>query len=94
MIAAGGSTDLTLAPGASPTDFTLQPKWITDVEVRVKPIKGIELALGADNVFDVYPTRSPAGGAFGTNAYFLPYSSLSPFGFNGRYLYGRVAFDF
>jgi len=94
VISAGGSTDLTLAPGASPTDFTLQPKWITDVEVRVKPIKGIEFAVGADNVFDVYPTRSPAGGAFGNNAFFLPYSSLSPFGFNGRYLYGRVAFDF
>jgi iron complex outermembrane receptor protein len=94
VIAAGGSTDLSVAPGDAATDFTLQPKWITDLEVRVKPLKGIELAVGADNVFDVYPTRSPAGGAFGNNAYFLPYSSLSPFGFNGRYLYGRIAFDF
>jgi iron complex outermembrane receptor protein len=94
VISAGGSTDLTLPAGQSPTDFTLEPKWITDVEVRVKPIKGIEFAVGADNVFDVYPTQSPAGGAFGNNAYFLPYSSLSPFGFNGRFLYGRVALDF
>jgi len=94
VISAGGSTDLTLAAGASPTDFTLQPKWITDAEVRIKPIKGIELAVGADNIFDIYPTKSPAGGAFGNNAYFLPYSSLSPFGFNGRFLYTRVAFDF
>jgi iron complex outermembrane recepter protein len=94
VIVAGGSTDLTVPAGQAATDFTLEPKWITDVEVRVKPVKGIELAIGADNAFDIYPTRSPAGGAFGNNAYFLPYSSLSPFGFNGRYLYGRVAFDF
>ncbi|TPG14444.1 TonB-dependent receptor plug domain-containing protein [Sphingomonas oligophenolica] len=94
VVSAGGSSDLTIPAGQASTDFTLQPKWVTDVEVRVKPIQGIEFAVGADNVFDVYPTKSPAGGAFGNNAYFLPYSSLSPFGFNGRFLYGRVAFDF
>ncbi|MDQ3073983.1 MAG: hypothetical protein M3Q88_00015 [Pseudomonadota bacterium] len=26
--------------------------------------------------------------------YALPFSSFSPFGFNGRYLYGRVALNF
>jgi iron complex outermembrane receptor protein len=25
---------------------------------------------------------------------FLPYSNFSPFGFSGRFLYGRVSFDF
>ncbi|MFN3944833.1 MAG: TonB-dependent receptor plug domain-containing protein [Allosphingosinicella sp.] len=84
-----------LAPGATaPTDIELEPRWITDAEIRLKPIGGIELAIGANNVFDVYPTRLPAGGIFGANNYFLPYSSFSPFGFNGRFVYARVAATF
>ena len=77
----------------------MTPKWITDVEVRVHPVEQVTLAVGADNVFDIYPDRLPTGGATGApgftpNSYFLPYSQLSPFGFNGRFLYGRVAFQF
>lgn len=64
------------------------------VEVRVHPIDQVTLAVGADNVFDIYPNRLPNVAGFTPNSYFLPYSSLSPFGFNGRFLYGRVAFDF
>ena len=52
------------------------------------------VSIGANNVFDIYPTRRPAGGVFGSNNYFLPYSSLSPFGFNGRFLYTRASIDF
>ncbi len=92
-------TDLNLATpiGAAPNDFTLGPRWITDVELRVQPFgreRGIELAVGSNNVFDVYPDRLPAGGVFGNNNFFLAYSSFSPFGFNGRFVYGRVAIDF
>ena len=28
------------------------------------------------------------------NNYFLPFSSFSPFGFNGRFVYGRVSYRF
>ncbi|OYY72868.1 TonB-dependent siderophore receptor [Sphingomonas sp. 28-63-12] len=90
----GSSTSLAVARGAGPADFTLTPKWVSDAEVRAKIYHGVELAVGANNVFDVYPDRSPAGGVFGNNAYFLPYSSLSPFGFNGRFVYGRIAVSF
>jgi iron complex outermembrane recepter protein len=31
---------------------------------------------------------------FGQNQSFLPYSSQSPFGFSGRFLYGRVSVEF
>ena len=48
----------------------------------------VELAL-ADNVLDEYPDESIyANSTFGL----MPYSLYSPFGFNGRYLYGRVAY--
>jgi iron complex outermembrane receptor protein len=84
-----------LVPGVSaPTDFELDPQWITDVEVRFSPIEMFELAIGANNVFDSYPSRLPAGGAFGSNAYFIPYSQFSPAGFNGRFVYGRASIRF
>jgi iron complex outermembrane receptor protein len=92
-------TDLNLATpvGAAPNDFTLSPRWITDLELRVEPFgrdRGIQLAVGANNVFDVYPDRLPAGGVFGANNFFLAYSSFSPFGFNGRFVYGRASIEF
>ncbi len=90
----GPSTDLALRQGAAPGDYTLGAKWLTDVEGRVDLVRGVQFAVGADNVFDVYPDRGPVGGAFGTNGFFLPYNSQSPFGFNGRFLYGRVSYDF
>ncbi len=94
VFVAGTSTNLAVAQGAGPADFTLSPKWVSDVEFRAKVYQGIELAIGADNVFDTYPDRVPAGGVFGVNGFFLPYSNLSPFGFNGRFLYGRISAAF
>jgi iron complex outermembrane receptor protein len=86
---------VTLAPfGSQVGDLELSPKWITDIELRAHPIEAVTLAVGADNVFDVYPDRLPNVAGFTPNSYFLPYSSLSPFGFNGRFLYARVGFDF
>jgi iron complex outermembrane receptor protein len=94
-----------LSPGADAfNDHWMSPKFLTDLEVRAKPWGGLELAVGANNLFDVYPTRAPTGqgtdpvtGAtrnFSQNNYFLPFSSFSPFGFNGRFIYGRVSYRF
>jgi iron complex outermembrane receptor protein len=98
-----------LSPGADQfNDVWLSPRFITDAEVRLQPRGvfggGLEIALGANNLFDVYPTRNPTGqgpdpitGAtrnFSQNNYFLPWSSFSPFGFNGRFVYGRASFRF
>jgi iron complex outermembrane receptor protein len=93
----GTTTDVTVPVGGANNDITLSPKWITDVELRVRPLGregGLELAVGSNNVFDVYPDRLPAGGVFGLNNFFLAYSSFSPFGFNGRFVYGRVSIEF
>jgi len=84
-----------------PDDIRLGAKWITDVELRYGGVPGLQLAIGADNVFDVYPDRSPfgarpasIGGQYPINQYYLPYSGFSPFGFNGRFVYARAAFEF
>ncbi|MGX7927290.1 TonB-dependent receptor plug domain-containing protein [Tsuneonella sp. HG094] len=84
-----------------PDDVILSAKWITDVEFRFDVMERLHLAVGADNVFDVYPDRLPfgarptaIGGTYPQNQQYNGYSNFSPFGFNGRYLYGRVGFDF
>ena len=85
-----------------PDDIKLSPKWITDIEVRFDVAERIHLAVGADNAFDVYPDRLPfgvrpaslGGGTFPQNNQYNGYSIFSPFGFNGRFLYGRIGFDF
>jgi len=84
-----------------PDDVKLSPKWITDIELRFDPTDRIHLAVGADNAFDVYPDRLPfgprpaaLGGFYPQNQQYNGYSIFSPFGFNGRFLYGRIGFDF
>ncbi|MES2755301.1 MAG: TonB-dependent receptor [Pseudomonadota bacterium] len=89
-----------LAAGADVfNDVPLKAKWISDLEIRGKVNDKYELAIGANNLFDVYPTKSPTGRGidpatglarnYGATVYVTPYSSFSPFGFNGRYLYAR-----
>jgi iron complex outermembrane receptor protein len=83
-----------------PPDQTFSAKWVTDVSGSYRLLNRVTLAVGADNVFDVYPdaqndrgdlTRNYAGNAnFGMN----PYSGISPFGFNGRFFWARVAYGF
>ena len=85
-----------------PDDIFLGRKWITDLEVRFNAGDNrTEFALGANNLFDVYPDRSPfgprpssVGGVYPPNQIYIPYSIFSPFGFNGRFLYGRVSVNF
>lgn len=94
-------SDPTSLTARGPDDILLGAKWITDIELRYKPAKAIELAIGANNAFDVYPDRSPfglrpasVGGVYPANQQYIPYSIFSPFGFNGRFLYGRIGVNF
>jgi iron complex outermembrane receptor protein len=84
-----------------PDDIFLGKKWITDLELRVGGNSGAQFAIGANNLFDVYPDRSPfgprpasVGGLYPANQQYIPYSIFSPFGFNGRYVYGRMSVTF
>jgi iron complex outermembrane recepter protein len=94
-------TDPNSLTARGPDDILLGRKWITDLEVRFKPAQSVEMAFGANNAFDVYPSRSPfgprpaaVGGVFPVNQQYIPYSIFSPFGFNGRFLYGRLSVNF
>jgi iron complex outermembrane receptor protein len=78
-------------------DLTLSPKYITDLNVSYQLPGRTTLTIGADNVFDVYPdqitdlgdlaTNYSGQGTFGV----FRFSGLSPFGFNGRYLFARFS---
>ena len=98
--AANPVADPTSLTANGPDDIFLGRKWITDLELRYKPGGNrMEFALGANNLLDVYPDRSPFGrrpttGTFPANQIYIPYSVFSPFGFNGRYLYGRASVSF
>ena len=70
-------------------DQTFGAKWITDLDLSWS-LMGARLSLGASNIFDVYPDEQiPANNFSGI----LPYSSITPFGFNGAYYYTRLSYD-
>ncbi len=73
-----------------PDEYTMGPEYIFGAEVGYSPLQddAVNIAVGVDNAFDVYPDRAPE-----VNDPFdviLPYPRNSPFGFNGRFVYSRL----
>jgi iron complex outermembrane receptor protein len=83
-----------------PPDQTFSAKVVTDASVSYRFFGRVTLGAGADNVFDVYPDQQNDVGNVATgyagNANFgmNPYNGISPFGFNGRFIWGRVSYGF
>ncbi|MBG9998451.1 TonB-dependent receptor [Pseudoalteromonas sp. NSLLW24] len=73
----------------------LKPKWITDLDIAYSLSENVSLSLGANNIFDVYPdaTRENVDDVT-TFSRLFAYSSFSPYGFNGRYVYGKIEMKF
>src|SRR5205085_11472903 len=104
VLSPGADAPIAAAPSRTaygPDDTFLGAKWVTDLEVRFNAGEHAQFAVGANNLFDVYPDRSPfgarptsIGGVYPANQEYIPYSIFSPFGFNGRFLYGRLSVDF
>jgi iron complex outermembrane receptor protein len=63
---------------------------ITDLELRYTPKLLPQLAIGVQNLFDVYPNKTLGNAPSGL----VGFPFYSPFGFNGRYLYGRISVNF
>ena len=80
-----------LDPGATAaTDQVLSPKTVVDFELRYALNQKLKLAVGADNVFDVYPDArgyllNPSGAT--------SFSNYSPFGRSGRFVYARLTYS-
>jgi iron complex outermembrane receptor protein len=81
-----------LSPGTTAdglNDSRTGVRGLVDVEARYTFPVGLTASLGADNLFDQYPAQI-APNLNTTSA--APFSSFSPFGFNGRFIYGRLAY--
>jgi iron complex outermembrane receptor protein len=68
-------------------DQTFRSLWTADAEVSYEIVKGISFAIGGNNIFDIYPDKVLKINS--TNG-ILPYSSSSPSGYDGRYIYSRI----
>ncbi len=62
---------------------------LVDLEARYTFPMGVGVALGVNNVLDEYPNYTT--GAINSPTGSVGFPSYSPFGFNGRFLYGRVS---
>ena len=71
-------------------DFTLDAEWIVDLGANIRVNDNINIGLGIDNLFDQYPSETPANQNFGG---IFPYSTRSPFGFAGRFGYMKIGYE-
>ncbi len=72
-------------------DQFFSPKTTTDVTVGYKLLKAFTLTLGANNLFDVYPDIN-ANSANMSAGRFVYSRRVQQMGFNGRYVFARLAF--
>jgi iron complex outermembrane receptor protein len=68
-------------------DQTFSAKWLTDAEVSFRFSPQLTLAAGGQNLFNVFPDRNITANSFNG---IQTFPSHSPFGMNGRALYGRL----
>ena len=74
---------------------------ITDLDVAYRVNKQFTVSIGANNLFNIYPTQNIRskvvnGTAFtgSDNVGIFPYSGISPFGFNGTFYYTKATYKF
>ncbi len=64
-------------------------RWFLDAEVAYTFSEAVTVVLGAQNLFDEYPTENPWADIVGAQ-----YPESSPYGFNGGFWYLRAVWDF
>lgn len=71
-------------------DVLTGDKRLVDLEARYNFTDDLQLAVGVNNVLDEYPDFTAA--SINTNGA-LAFSNYSPFGFNGRFAYARLSYN-
>ena len=72
----------------APLDQTFDAQWTLDLSASYTMDRW-NFTLGGDNVLDQYPDEVIFANSSGGQ---LPYSTSSPFGFNGAFVYARVGY--
>jgi len=87
-----GATRSASAGNTSFYEFNNSPRWITDLEFGYRITHAWHVAVGANNLFDIYPRMKPAQTNYlGT----LPYDiNASQIGIDGGFYYARVNYTF
>ena len=77
-------------------DQTISAEWLTDIDISYQLTKRLNLAVGAHNLFDVYPDSVEAleEDQFSGVDKIIPYPLQSPFGFSGAFYYLRLGYRF
>ena len=92
----GQTSEIADPSGTDPYNEVIPTTGITDVQVSYKVTPKIKLSMGANNLFNQYPPKTPLRGGEpvdGALVYGVPYG-FSPYGINGGYYYGRVTINF
>ncbi|WJD68136.1 TonB-dependent receptor [Pseudomonas asiatica] len=71
-------------------DREYKARWITDLDAGYQLTKDLEVAIGARNLFDIYPEHQ----APSSKTMVKGYGVYSPYGFTGGYYFGRVTYTF
>jgi len=79
--------EVTIPQSTVEREQVLSAKWTFDMEYAFQLNSQVRMAVGANNLFDVYPDKTIKRNSF--NGIFQ-HSGYSPFGFNGRYIYTRL----
>jgi iron complex outermembrane receptor protein len=74
-------------------DQVFTAKIVTDVTFNYQLMKGLGVSLGANNVFDVYQDTHTHSSNFSAGR-FVYSRRVQQFGFNGRYVFARLNFNF
>jgi iron complex outermembrane receptor protein len=75
-------------PDKGIVDQTFSPKWVLDLAGSYR-WQNWTFTLGVDDALDTYPDKNIRNNS---NNGTLPYSTFSPFGYNGAYAYGKVRY--
>jgi iron complex outermembrane recepter protein len=84
-------------PTNTALDQTFSARWITDLDVSYRLPQRLRVAVGANNLLDVYPdewldfNRGLESQLTTQGIYRYP-GGISPFGFNGRFVYLRLSY--
>ena len=71
-------------------DRVYSAKWITDLDLGYSLTKDLNVAIGAKNLFDLYPKKQGVP----SSTMLSSYGTYSPYGFTGGYYYTRLTYAF
>lgn len=87
----GKYTETGTSQTSTADDRTFGPKWVTDLDISAQLTSIINVAMGANNLFDIYPD---AIGVIQANTGSGLYGNFAPFGLSGGFYYARLGVKF